>query len=844
MPGTINGIGTKYFGKAKHRICYGECEACGAEGALQSYVTQKYFVVLFVPIIPLSTYHVSSECPNCNRHRIIPQRKWDKLKNKTKSEISEALRTGSASEEFLLDKLRYFGTFEDPALFHSTAAEVITKGTTAAVYTLMGQLFAFFRNNEESLICFQKAQKLDNSSNNRELLAEMYIINGEPDKADPLVKHIFDTADENSYWLLLLLAEGYMSVRNHSKAKTVLTNLRQVFTDEKFEPSLTKLSDQVNRHINTSEKFISHQINEQKQDFFVDDSDLGIKTRLIGPAVALFLVMLYFYSAFTGANNKQVHLTNGTAAPYSVEINGTEYEIPPFDNRRISLDEGEYTLTMKSNNSKLQSQTFKLKTPFFSRPFVNTEFVLNPDHQAIVYKKKIIYSEYPSEHSENPFTYYSGDLLYSFTDIDYPFYTAPKSIEINEGSTITKYSLALIDDFDAQWGPIDAAVRVLDSESYRKFLESYFSENPNSIKALRALPSVLGTDSTIEMIKPFLDQIPVLTEVHRLYQDEMELAQRDASLLNEYKERLSKSPENSDLLYLTGRLLTGDKANGYYEKAISGSAPNAYAYNALAWEYTAQGNFRKALPYVEKAVSLDSVNANFRSLYRDLLLSQKKFTTLLNVNKEDLEKSPNSYEFWGNKVAYLSLTGKNKDIPQTVSQYMSLLKADQIVDTSGYLNYLNMMIAVSKNDKKETAKLCKEMSMYHFIAELLDGNIHRADSILSSVEDETPYNHLLLYSAAKQSGNGEIASARLKNAVAALEKGSKEEIRVAKALSGSSFSIDEISKLGFYPSTKILVLTALGVTYPDQRQKAFSEAKKFNFILSPTQLLINSMINS
>lgn len=843
MPGTINGIGTKYYGKAKHRITYDQCESCGAEGALESYVTQKYFVVLFVPIIPLATYHVSSECPNCNRHRIITQKKWNKLKDKTKNEITEALANGNANEEFLIEKLRYFATFEDPSLFRSSAAEIITKGTTAPVYTLLGQLFAFFRDNEESLICFKKAQKLNNSDENREFLAEMLIINGEPEKAEPLVKHIFETANENSYWLLLLLAEGYMSVGNHVKAKTVLTNLKQVFTDEKFEPSLTKLSDQVTRYIGTSESFNSHQISEQKQDFFVDSSELGIKTRLVGPAIALFLVMLYFYSAFTSVNDRPVHLTNGTGAPYSVEINGTKYKIPAYDSRRISLDEGKYTLTMESRNSAFKSQNFELKTPFFSRPFIETEFVLNPDHQALIYRQKIVYSEYSSGNDENPFTYYSGDLLYSFTDIDYPFYTAPKSIQISEGSSVTKYGLNMMDDFDAEWGPVDAGVRILELEKYKRFLGYFISENPNNIKALRAFSAVAGNDSAIEMIRPYLDELPVLIEAHRLYQDCMELEKKDGSLVSEYQKRLDSNPSNGDLLYLTGRLFEGEEANIYYEKAINSSTPNPYAYNALAWNYTSEGKFKEALPLVKKATSLAPDNKNFRSLKKDLLMSQKRYSELLEMNSEELKSAPLDYELWGEKVAFMTLNRKSGDIPKVMSQYMSALKADDI-DTTSYLDYLNMMISVSKNQKKKTSELCKKMRMYHFTGELLDGNVQNADSILSNIEESSPYNHLLLYSVAKNSGHDKIAVSHLKSAINGLENGTKDEIKAAKALSGNSFSINQIKNLDLYPSTKILVLTALGVTYSDQKSEAFKEAKKFNFIISPTQLLVNSVIKS
>ena len=53
MPQVINGIGTWYWGKRNIHAIQSQCQHCGHIGELLSYDTRAYFVVLFIPIIPL-----------------------------------------------------------------------------------------------------------------------------------------------------------------------------------------------------------------------------------------------------------------------------------------------------------------------------------------------------------------------------------------------------------------------------------------------------------------------------------------------------------------------------------------------------------------------------------------------------------------------------------------------------------------------------------------------------------------------------------------------------------------------------------------------------------------------
>jgi hypothetical protein len=69
MPALYNGIGTWYHGKSNVFRDYGQCDSCGREVILSSYDTTLYFVVIFVPLIPLGKKRVIWQCPVCKKHR-------------------------------------------------------------------------------------------------------------------------------------------------------------------------------------------------------------------------------------------------------------------------------------------------------------------------------------------------------------------------------------------------------------------------------------------------------------------------------------------------------------------------------------------------------------------------------------------------------------------------------------------------------------------------------------------------------------------------------------------------------------------------------------------------------
>ena len=88
MPTTYNGIGTHYYGKKNLQSRLGVCQQCGRQTGLTSYDTRLWFVIFYIPVIPLGRKRILDYCAACTRHDPVELQKWETSKQ---LEISGAL---------------------------------------------------------------------------------------------------------------------------------------------------------------------------------------------------------------------------------------------------------------------------------------------------------------------------------------------------------------------------------------------------------------------------------------------------------------------------------------------------------------------------------------------------------------------------------------------------------------------------------------------------------------------------------------------------------------------------------------------------------------------------------
>src|SRR2546423_6050778 len=97
MPGTVNGIGTTYYGRANVVVETSRCESCGQTAQLSSYDTRLWFVFFFIPLIPLGRFRLLRYCSACTRHRRVSVAEWQKLVDSTLRPLEERWRAGDVA---------------------------------------------------------------------------------------------------------------------------------------------------------------------------------------------------------------------------------------------------------------------------------------------------------------------------------------------------------------------------------------------------------------------------------------------------------------------------------------------------------------------------------------------------------------------------------------------------------------------------------------------------------------------------------------------------------------------------------------------------------------------------
>ena len=92
MPYTLNGVGTRYYGRHHASQAHGTCPHCHAWAPLSSYDTRECFCVMFIPVIPLRRFRVQNECGSCTKHYRVPLATFQQQLRDTVEPLREAVR--------------------------------------------------------------------------------------------------------------------------------------------------------------------------------------------------------------------------------------------------------------------------------------------------------------------------------------------------------------------------------------------------------------------------------------------------------------------------------------------------------------------------------------------------------------------------------------------------------------------------------------------------------------------------------------------------------------------------------------------------------------------------------
>lgn len=220
MPATVEGIGTKYYGKRNLKKYSGQCEFCHRQVELQEYETTYWFVVLYVPVVPLGRKQVLSFCPACRRHRVLPLAKWEEIKEQKISQDSSSLGENPDDPNTALQLLRTLAGFNRFEEAEKLASGIQQRFADSPDVMLQIAHWHDFRNRRgEADACYRAVLELD--SNNLEAkrgLALGCIAAGNPQEALALVTADPPITPQQDVGLYVTLAKGFAQCGQHEAA--------------------------------------------------------------------------------------------------------------------------------------------------------------------------------------------------------------------------------------------------------------------------------------------------------------------------------------------------------------------------------------------------------------------------------------------------------------------------------------------------------------------------------------------------------------------------------------------------------------------------------------------------
>ncbi len=220
MPTTINGIGTQYYFKKNARTYEGTCESCNRQVMLTDYETGYFFVVLYIPLIPLGKKQILHDCPVCRRHQVMPLKQWEKLREESldsgMSDLAENMNDPTKAIE-LLGRMTVFNNMEEA--FELADATVNQHSHDFQTQIEVGSWYEQQGKTQQAAACFATAIKLDPDNLICKRIQGFDAIKAQnPVEAAKHFQTFRESATDYDPSLFYMLANAYQAIDMHAEA--------------------------------------------------------------------------------------------------------------------------------------------------------------------------------------------------------------------------------------------------------------------------------------------------------------------------------------------------------------------------------------------------------------------------------------------------------------------------------------------------------------------------------------------------------------------------------------------------------------------------------------------------
>lgn len=785
MTFTLNGIGTKYYGKRKRSVREKQCESCGRVGKLASYDTTRFFVFFFIPLIPLGRFHILDDCPSCRRHRLIAEKDWRHLTETTLAEATAAFRN-QPSRDTACGLMGLLSELNLEEAFRDLAPELEQKAGEDAVWLgVLGTSAQHFGDEALADRCFRRSRQYEDLPWVRYSWAWLLLEQGRLDEARAQIGAV--DAQGGNADLYLALIEGMLAAGRHEEAAIELRGLAGQVPGIGKNKRFKKAAKAAEKYRGTGKKL------EQFTPRQGEKAPWGateIKPGLLMAILALILLGLGA-AAYVQSSYVDVWVLGGLEAPYGVEVGGKELQLSPGKPQKVTLATGKLKVAADYGKKKEEFE-IEIVVPWdeiFSRRTV----VLNPDQVALLFLQRMLYvpngSVQPPDDERMKFELLTGKRLYQRADIDYAFKDFPETIELSSKKEEWRCQLAAESLPSATYFSL---LQNLGAKVAEEQLERYAALiEPDEATRLSWL-AFLPAERFAALAKEELERHPPAIAWHRTYQSLAGHVGKEEALVEFYRNHLKEHLDDSGWLYLLARIVPAAEKQRLFERATQVPQPSPWAFHGLAWRKFERGRFDEALPFCRKSRQLDPDEPIFRGFETDLLLATGATAAVLEMG-DLLDPMP--------RIALLAAAGRESEVGALLAPLLAELDPPNRAEVKQlYESELCYPQGLDCYEEK-LAEAKSRGAQYRL------GLLRRDDALVAQNSGEDPMSFLWRAAIAPA---GPAAQAHKEKAAALLAQATLDTVVAAKALREESFSREDLLGAALDLDMKALVLFLVG----------------------------------
>lgn len=573
--------------------------------------------------------------------------------------------------------------------------------------------------------------------------------------------------------------------------------------------------------------------------------------------VIFALVALFFIANWYLGTHQPLHVLNQLPADATVTVPGHDpLVICPGERKVVKVPEGRYNINIQVEKNPSHPVRVDISNKWYERFFSNKLFILNVARAAVIIREETTYSETPQPDDPYKYRLYVGESFITIDKVNYKFEPFPETISLESGDSELR---TRVDIFRAAPN-IMAAILVEANIAPQKiltYLEAHLGiiHEDESLLGTYLILSQTGNDlqRALKFLEKELHQRPVWVEWHRFYQSARQVAGQKDKLIAQYDALLQKEPENSDLLYLRGRLEPGIKlAFAYYDRATAANSKNPHPYFAKAFHLAGNGEMAAARELCETAVRLNPNSPRMNQMFYQLRFALKEYNELEKESVTILSKSPLDWQHFQRLLEIRVAKGDNAGAEKALKNYHRAVNKETPQDQYQFKLKSRMQLAYLKGEfdafAKDTAEL-KDQSLRSdnlHVAYINLGKMEEAEKLPGIKERSDGYTCLLYWLGWLEKGDTQKAALWLNQAVKKFQASGFDEKIIGELLKNQKPPknlVNQLADLTIDVNSKRVLYAAFARLYPSMRPQLVPLAEKLNHLYQFPYHFLKKTIN-